>query len=31
MDEAQKEESLPEIGFKKIKLKYTVSARFAIK
>jgi uncharacterized protein YggE len=31
MDEAQNEEALPEIGFKKIKLKYTVFARFAIK
>lgn len=31
MDVAQKEEALPELSFQKIKLKYTVFARFAIK
>lgn len=31
MDTAQSEEALPELSFRKIKLKYTVFARFAIK
>jgi hypothetical protein len=31
MDRADKEEALPELSFQKIKLKYTVFARFAIK
>lgn len=31
MDAAQNEEALPELSFQKIKLKYTVFARFAIK
>ena len=31
MDASQKEEPLPELSFQKIKLKYTVFARFAIK